>query len=323
MPTTLPSCCRITSELTMINAIVATEAKAPRHHDEREHRAAANRAVGISALGLALTGAIELGLAVLTGSVALLSDALHNLSDVSTSAVVFLGFRVSKRPPTKRYPHGYERAEDLAGLGVALVIWASAVFAGLQSYEKFLHHSGTRYVIPGMVGAVVGVIGNQLVARYKRAVGRRIQSATLLADAQHSWLDAISSVGALAGLIAVAFGFNLGDPIAGFAVTLFIAHVGFTVTTRLLHHLMDGVDESDIDAAVEAAKAVSGVHAVTVLGRWSGRSLVLDVRAELSPTLPLEQVTGIGRRVEGQVRDAVPAVRQVHWLPRSASEPEQ
>ncbi len=89
---------------------------------EAEHRAAANRAVGVSAVGLAVTGGIELALAVLTGSVGLLGDALHNLSDVSTSAVVFLGFRISRRPPTERYPYGFERAEDLAGLGVALVI---------------------------------------------------------------------------------------------------------------------------------------------------------------------------------------------------------
>ena len=59
-------------------------------------------------------------------SVGLLSDALHNLSDVSTSAVVFLGFRLSRRVATPRYPYGWERAEDLAGLGVALVVWASA-----------------------------------------------------------------------------------------------------------------------------------------------------------------------------------------------------
>src|SRR5713226_630900 len=109
---------------------------APVRHDEAAHRRAAHRAVAVSAIGLGITGGIELVLAVLTGSVGLLSDALHNLSDVSTSAVVFVGFWVSKRRPTGRFPYGYERAEDLAGLGVALVIWASALFAGIESYRK-------------------------------------------------------------------------------------------------------------------------------------------------------------------------------------------
>jgi len=75
-----------------------------------------------------MTGGIELVLALFTGSVALLGDALHNLSDVSTSLVVFLGFKLSKRQASARFPYGLERAEDLAGLGVALVIWASPVF---------------------------------------------------------------------------------------------------------------------------------------------------------------------------------------------------
>ena len=120
----------------------------------------AHRAVVVSALGLAATGAIELAVAVFTGSVALLGDALHNLADVSTSLVVFVGFFVSKRAPTPRHPYGYERAEDLAGLGVALVIWSSAVFAGYESYEKLVSNAGTAHLGAGMVGAAVGLVGN-------------------------------------------------------------------------------------------------------------------------------------------------------------------
>ena len=94
--------------------------------DDAGERRQANRAVGVSALGLTVTGLVELGIAVLTGSVGLLGDALHNLSDVSTSLVVFLGFRISRRTPSERYPYGLDRAEDLAGLGVAPPISATA-----------------------------------------------------------------------------------------------------------------------------------------------------------------------------------------------------
>jgi hypothetical protein len=162
--------------------------------DDAVQRRDANRAVGLSAAGLALTGLAELLLAVVTGSVALLGDAIHNLSDVSTSAVVFLGFRVSKRPASRSHPYGYERAEDLAGLGVAIVIWVSAVFAGYESYRKLTGHGTTTEVWLGMAGAAAGIAGNQAVAWYKRRVGKRIGSLTLIADARHSWLDAISSL---------------------------------------------------------------------------------------------------------------------------------
>src|SRR6202011_2995018 len=142
-----------------------------------------------------------------------------NLSDVSTSALVFVGFAVSKKAPSPGYPYGYERAEDIAGLGVALVIWASALFAGVESYRKLVGHGQTTHLGVGMVGAALGIVGNQVVARYKGRVGRRIQSATLQADARHSWLDALSSLGALIGLLVVATGRRWGDPIAGFAAT--------------------------------------------------------------------------------------------------------
>jgi cation diffusion facilitator family transporter len=132
----------------------------PTRHDERADRQAASRAVAISALGLALTGGIELTLAIFTGSVALLGDALHNLADVSTSAAVFLGFYISKRQPTMAYPYGYERAEDIAGLGVALVIWLSALFAGYESYQKLIGRTGIIHLGVGMA-AVLGY-GGQL-----------------------------------------------------------------------------------------------------------------------------------------------------------------
>src|SRR6202034_2367712 len=133
-----------------------------RHLDDTAHRHAANKAVGVSALGLALTGLIELSLALVSGSVGLLGDALYNLSDVSTSLVVFLGFRFSKRPATPTHPYGYERAEDIAGLGVALVVWASALFAGYVSLHKLIEHGHTTHLGLGMVAAAVGIVGNQI-----------------------------------------------------------------------------------------------------------------------------------------------------------------
>ncbi|MGI8846668.1 MAG: cation diffusion facilitator family transporter [Candidatus Dormibacteria bacterium] len=287
-------------------------------HDERGDRRDANRAVGVSALGLALTGGIELALAIFTGSVALLGDALHNLSDVSTSAVVFLGFRISKRRPTTKYPYGYERAEDLAGLGVALVVWGSAAFAGVESYLKLVDNGATVHVEIGMVGAVLGIVGNQAVARYKLMVGRRIQSATLVADARHSWLDALSSLGALVGLILVALGYRWGDPIAGFAVTLFILHVGYEITGEMLDHLMDGVDVGEVEAATRAAQGVGGVGPVAVRGRWMGRSFLLEVQGALGPGVSLGDAEGVGQRVRAAVFAAVPSARAVHWLPVSS-----
>jgi len=286
-------------------------------NDESDDRRQAKRAIAVSAIGLALTGGVELTLALFTGSVALLGDALHNLSDVSTSLAVFLGFYVSNRRSSRHYPYGFERAEDLAGLGVALVIWLSAAFAGYESYRKLVSHSPTTQVWIGMAGAVLGIIGNQLVARYKKRIGQRINSVTLLADAKHSWLDALSSSGALVGLLLVAFGYPWGDPVAGFAVTLFIVHVGYQVTHDILEHLMDGVDPAELDTAEAAARAVPGVQSATARARWMGRSLIVEIEGELPERTSVKEADDIGHQVKHAVQHSVPNVREVHWTGHS------
>jgi cation diffusion facilitator family transporter len=292
-----------------------TDANSTQVRDDSVDRRHAVRAMAVSAIGLAATAGIEMAFAIITGSVALLGDALHNLSDVSTSAVMFAGFAISKKPATRRYPYGYERAEDLAGLGVALVVWLSALFAGYESYHKLVHHEATSHVGAGMAAAVLGIVGNQLVARYKLRVGRRIRSATLVADAKHSWMDALSSAGALLGLALVAAGWWWGDPIAGFAVTLFIVHVGIQVTRELTHHLMDGIEPEDLDAAEHAAQTIPGVRGVNARGRWTGRTLTLDIDTSLEPHLTLEQATSISEQVTAAVQSAVPTATHIHIHP--------
>ncbi len=255
---------------------------------------------------------------MLTGSVGLLGDAIHNLSDVSTSAVVFLGFRLSRRPPTERYPYGLERAEDLAGIGIAVVIWASAAFAGFESIRKLIEHGHTAHVGAGIAGAALGIIGNQVVARYKLRTGKRINSATLIADARHSWLDALSSAGALAGLAAVALGQPWGDPVAGLAVTAFICHVGYKVTADVVHRLADGIDPGVITAAEAAAGSVPGVIHAHARARWTGRTLRVEIEGWVDPDLPARGADAIGRQVAGAVSRQLPEAGSLTWTSRAA-----
>jgi cation diffusion facilitator family transporter len=282
----------------------------PGTRDDAGDRRAANRAVAVSAVGLGATGLAELLLAVLTGSVGLLGDAIHNLSDVSTSAVVFLGFRLSRRPATERYPYGLERAEDLAGIGIAVVIWASAAFAGYESIRKLLVHGPTTHI-----GA--GIAGNLAVTRYKLVVGRRINSATLVADARHSWLDALSSAGALAGLVAVAAGRPWGDPVAGLAITVVICHVGYEVTGDVMHRLADGVAPSVITTAESAAGSVPGVLHAHARARWTGRTLRVEIEGWVDPGLPARDADAIGRQVAAALALQLPEAGSLTWISRA------
>jgi cation diffusion facilitator family transporter len=165
-----------------------------------------------------------------------------------------------------------------------VVIFASAAFAAYESYLKLISDRGTTNLYVGMAAAVIGMVGNLAVSRYKKHVARQIHSVTMEAEANHSWLDMISSLGALVGLVGVAFGYRWADPFAGFAVTLFIVHVGWEVTSEILHHLMDGVEPEHLEAATSETSMA---------------------RAE-----------EIGESVEAAVGNAVEEARHISWIPR-------
>lgn len=222
----------------------------PTAADDADERRQANRAVVVSAVGLALTGVIELA---------------------------------TRWYPTRWRRWTYGRAEDLAGIGVALVIWASAVAAGFESVTKLLRHGGTTHPGRGIAAAVVGIVGNQFAARYKLVVGRRSGSATMVADAKHSRLDALSSAGAMVGLIGVALGWGWADAIAGIIVTGFICHVGREVTSDIAQRLLDGVDPRIITTAETVATAVQGADHAHARAPLDGRTRRVEVEGFLDP----------------------------------------
>ena len=149
-------------------------------------------------------------------------------------------------------------------------------------------------------------------------VGRRINSATLIADARHSWLDALSSAGALAGLVAVALGQPWGDPVAGLAVTAFICHVGYEVTADVLHRLADGVEPDVITKAEAAAGSVPGVVHAHARARWTGRTLRVEIEGWVDPDVTTRDADAIGRTVAGEISRQLPEAGSLTWTARAA-----
>ncbi len=276
------------------------------------------RAIVTSSAGLTVTSLLELAVALLSGSVALLADALHNLGDVFTTVGIYFGFRMSRRVATTRFPYGYGRSEDLAGVVVVAAIWISAGVAFYQSYEKLVSGTPTTDLTLGMAAAVIGIVGNQIVARYKSRVGREINSAPLIVDAKHSLLDSAASAGALVGLVGVALGFPQADPIAGFAIGLLIVHIGIDAARDVADRLMDANDIDVTKAAERLAIAVPGVEAVgDVRARWLGREVEVRLAITLAPHLALSDASDICSQVERRVRSDLPEVRDVVVLCRS------
>jgi cation diffusion facilitator family transporter len=132
---------------------------------------------------------------VVSGSVALLGDTLHNAADALTAVPLGVAFVAGRRPPTRRYTYGYGRAEDLAGIAIVLTIAASSALAGYAAVSRLMHPRHVSDLVAVAAAALAGFAGNELVAGYRIRTGRKIGSAALVADGLHARTDGLTSLG--------------------------------------------------------------------------------------------------------------------------------
>jgi cation diffusion facilitator family transporter len=284
------------------------------------------RAVRVAAAGLALVAAVEFALTAASGSVALLADALHNLGDVLTTMSLWVAFVVGRRSGDRRYSFGLARAEDVAGVLVVLAIAGSAALAVTSSLVKLLGHPAPlRHPGWALAAALVGVLGNEAVARYKLRVGRRIRSVPLEADGHHSRVDALASLAAAVGIGVTWAGRPAADPLAGLALSAVICWVLAASAREVLARLLDRVDVEVLERIEHAAGSVRGTAAVhAVRARWVGRSLHVLVHADVDPELRLREAHQLGEQVRHAIFHAVPGVAEVdlHLDPAGVDEHE-
>jgi cation diffusion facilitator family transporter len=276
------------------------------------------RTVAWSFAALRVT-ALAQGVVVLaSGSVALLGDTIHNLADALTAVPLGIAFLLGRKAATRRYTYGFGRAEDLAGIVVVLIIAGSAALAGYQAIDRLIHPHPVRQL--GIVAAagLIGFAGNEIVARYRIVVGRRIGSAALVADGLHARTDGFTSLAVVLGALGVWLGFPAADPIIGLAITVAILLVLRDAATRVVLRLLDAVEPATLDLAERTAGTVTGVSGVSQLRmRWVGHTLRAELAVAVDPTLTVEHAHRIAHDVEHHLMHAVPrlSAATVHTEP--------
>jgi cation diffusion facilitator family transporter len=265
------------------------------------------RALWISLAVLGVTAAFQAVVVVLSGSVALLSDTLHNLADALTAVPVGIAFVLGRRPATRRFTYGYGRAEDVAGIVVVLVILASAVFAGYESIRRLAEPSDVQFLWAVALAGLVGAVGNEIAAQVRLRTGRRIGSAALVADGLHARTDAITSAAVLLSAGGAALGWRWADPVVGLAITAAIATVTWGAAKQVLARLMDAVDPALVEQGTEALRHVDGVVDVeNVRLRWIGHTLRAEVDLSVPPGVTIEDAHRIAHDAEHRLTHAVP-----------------
>ncbi len=265
------------------------------------------RALWISLAVLGVTSLLQAVVVVISGSVALLGDTVHNLADALTAVPLAIAFTVGRRLPTRRYTYGYGRAEDLAGVAIVVTIAASAVFAAVAAVRRLADPQDVRYLGAVAAAGLIGFAGNELVARYRITVGRRIGSAALVADGLHARTDGFTSLAVLVGAGGVALGFRLADPIVGLLITVAILVVLRNAAREVYRRLMDAVDPELVDRCEQVLRDVPGVIGVgQVRLRWIGHELHADADVELAATSSLVAAHDVCVQAERALRAGVP-----------------
>jgi cation diffusion facilitator family transporter len=265
------------------------------------------RAVKISLLILGLTAVLQLVIVLLTGSVALLADTIHNFSDALTAVPLWIAFVLGRKAATRRYTYGFGRAEDLAGLFVVAMITLSAVLSGFESVRRLIDPVPISNPWMVLTAGVLGFVGNEWVALYRIRVGRRIGSAALVADGLHARTDGFTSLAVAVGAVGVMLGVPLADPIVGILITVAILVILRGAVVEVFRRLMDGVDPELVDTAEEVLGASPGVASVRRLRmRWDGHRLTAAADVEADPTLTLAAAEHLAHRTAHRLTEAVP-----------------
>lgn len=260
-------------------------------------------AVKWSFVGLFVTASIQLVVVLLSGSVALLADTIHNFGDAATALPLSIAFLFARRPPTRRFTYGFGRVEDLAGLAVVLTIFASAAVAFYQAVHRLLHPQAVTHLAAIAVASVIGFLGNEGVAVFRIRVGKEIGSAALVADGYHARTDGWTSLAVLVGAIGVHYGYFKADPIIGLVITVAILGIVWQSVKAVFARMLDGVEPEVLDEVSHAVTHVPGVESVTdVRARWIGHRLHAEISVAVAPTLTVVEGHDIAREVEHQLR---------------------
>jgi cation diffusion facilitator family transporter len=278
------------------------------------------RALWISLLALGATAATQAVVVVVSGSVALLGDTLHNVADALTAVPLGVAFLLSRRAATRTYTYGYGRAEDLAGVVIVAVIAASAVAAGWTGIARLLHPAEITHLPYVAAAGAIGFVGNELVARYRIRVGRRIGSAALVADGLHARTDGFTSLAVVAAAAGAAIGWKWADPVVGIAIAVAITFVLKDAARDVYRRLMDAVDPTLVDQAETTLRGVPGVrdvHAIRL--RWIGHRIHAEANLVVDASLTLVAAHEIAADAEHQLTHALPqlATATVHTDPHS------
>lgn len=275
-------------------------------------------AVRVSRVSIAvnlLLSALKLAAGIIAHSGAMVSDALHSLSDVFSSFVVIIGVKLSAKDSDREHPYGHERVECVAAIVLAMVLLVTGLLIGISGVRK-IAFGAQDLQAPGLLAlaaALLSILVKELLFRYTRLFARRLDSSALMAEAWHHRSDALSSVGALIGIGGALLGLPVLDPLSSVVICVFIGKAAFDIFRDAIDKMIDrSCDEATEEAIRACALRNAQVRRVDLLmTRQFGSRVYIEMEIAVDGSLTLAEAHTAAEAVHDEIEAAFPKVKHI------------
>ena len=257
---------------------------------------------------------------LMSGSYALVSEGAHTLSDVATSVIAYLGFKIGQKPADKEHPIGHGRAEAISGLIIVIFLAIVAYEIITGAFEKILHPE--LITVPNVYAAImafVGIIINFAISEYIIRIGKEINSPAIIADGKHQKTDIFSSIAILIGVAVSNMGFPILDPIVGLVIGLLIVKTAFEIAKENIDNIMGKVPSQklikQVKEVADSTPHAQNAHNIKV--DYQGSYATVYLHIEVDGNLSLNESHKIVHTVENNILKEIPEIKSamVHACP--------
>ena len=266
-------------------------------------------------LGNVALAAFKLTAGIIGKSGAMVSDAAHSLSDVVATLIAYIGVRLSRQEEDANHPYGHERLECVASLILSLILAGTGIGVGYSGIRKLflVHETPEIPTLLPLIAAVVSIVVKEGMFRYTMHYARKLDSSAFTADAWHHRSDAMSSVGAFAGIGLARLGFPIMDPIAGLVIAVLILKVAFDIFKDAIAKMLDTSVGKDFERSVRKfIEEQPDVRHIDVLRtRQFGNRIYVDLEIAVRRDMSLVEAHNIAENVHRNVEKEFPNVKHI------------
>lgn len=276
----------------------------------------ATRVSGVSIVGNIVLSLFKLFAGIFSCSGALISDAVHSASDVLSSVIVIVGIKLASKGADAEHPYGHERIEPVAAIVLAMLLCITGLFIGQSAFESITSGKADELPTPGklaLVAAIVSIVSKELMYWYTRRYALLLDSSAMMADAWHHRSDALSSVGALVGVMGARLGFSWFDPAASLIVCFFIFKASYEIFVDAIEKMVDHAVGKETQQAIEqeALRQEGVVGIAGIQTREFGNKIYVDLEILADKNATLQQGDAVAQKVHDSIEQKFPKIKHI------------